>query len=107
LTWVRAIALAGRCNGAMNPAPAELRLAADAAVIEMDLRRLPAPEPMVRILDALADLGAGQALLARTPCLPRPLLDRLAALGFRGDVVVEATGEAWVHIVADDGVAGA
>jgi uncharacterized protein (DUF2249 family) len=76
-------------------------------VIELDLRRLPAPEPMVRILEALADLGDGQALLARTPCHPRPLLDRLAGMGFRAEVVVEASGEAWVHIVAADGATGA
>ena len=75
--------------------------------IELDLRRLPAPEPMVRILEALAELGDGQALLARTPCHPRPLLDRLAGMGFRAEVVVEASGEAWVHIVAGDGATGA
>jgi uncharacterized protein (DUF2249 family) len=75
--------------------------------IELDLRRLPAPEPMVRILEALAELGDGQALLARTPCHPRPLLDRLAGMGFRAEGVVEASGEAWVHLVADDGATGA
>ena len=73
--------------------------------IELDLRQLPAPEPMVRILDALTDLAAGQVLIARTPCRPQPLLDRLARLGYRCDVVVEPSGEAIVSITLDDGSA--
>ncbi len=73
--------------------------------IELDLRQLPAPEPMVRVLDALTDLVAGQVLIARTPCRPQPLLDRLARLGYRCDVVVEPSGEAIVSITLDDGSA--
>ena len=75
--------------------------------IELDLRQLPAPEPMVRILDALDDLAAGQMLVARTPCRPQPLLDRLARLGYRCDVLVEPSGEAIVSITLDDGRASA
>lgn len=76
-------------------------------VIELDVRGLPAPEPMVRILEALDGLRDGQALLARTPCHPRPLLDRLARMGFRADVVVEPAGDARVLIVCNDAAAGA
>jgi len=75
--------------------------------IELDLRHLPAPEPMLRILDALADLVAGQVLIALTPCRPQPLLDRLALLGYRAEVVVAAGGDAQVRIALDDGRAGA
>ena len=73
----------------------------------MDLRHLPAPEPMVRILDALASLADGQALLARTPCRPGPLLQRLGAMGYRVDVAVAPGGDAWVYIIHADGLAGA
>lgn len=78
-----------------------------AEVLEMDLRHLPAPEPMVRILDALASLADGQALLARTPCRPGPLLQRLGAMGYRVDVAVAPGGDAWVYIIHADGLAGA
>lgn len=76
-------------------------------VVELDLRHLCAPEPMVRILNTLSSLAAGQSLLARTPCRPQPLLDRLGAMGYQFDVVVAAGGDAWVHIVPDDGFTGA
>lgn len=79
---------------------------ASAEVIELDVRHLPAPEPMVRILDALASLGDGQALLARTPCRPQPLIDRLATMGYHVDVAVAAAGDAWVLIAPEDGRAG-
>ena len=75
--------------------------------IELDLRHLSAPEPMVLIFDALADLVAGQVLIARTPCRPQPLLDRLARLGYRSDVVVEPSGDAIVSITLDDGCTSA
>ncbi len=75
--------------------------------IELDLRQLPAPEPMVRIFDALPDLVTGQALIARTPCWPQPLLDRLAIMGYRADVLVEPSGEAIVSITLGDGCTSA
>lgn len=91
----------------MSSAPAHAAMPDAAEVVTLDLRHLPAPEPMVRILDALPSLGAGRTLLARTPCRPVPLLERLKAMGFRADVVVAAAGDAWVRISADDGIAGA
>lgn len=82
---------------------ADCGYARPATVIELDLRHLPAPEPMARILDALSLLGDGMTLLARTPCHPLPLLRHLHAHGYRTDVAVTAAGDAWVHIFADDG----
>lgn len=79
----------------------------DAGAQVLDLRHLPPPEPMLRILEALSTLTAGHTLVARTPCRPTPLLERLEAMGYRAHVVVAAGGDAWVHIVADDGLAGA
>ena len=73
----------------------------------MDLRHLPPPEPMRRILDALATLAPGQTLVARTPCRPTPLIERLEAGGYRVAVTMGEAGDAWLRIVFDDGFARA
>ena len=69
-----------------------------ALVIELDLRHLPAPEPMQCIIEALDALHHGQCLLARTPCRPQPLLDWLALEGYRVVVTVAPAGDAQVQI---------
>lgn len=74
--------------------------------LAMDLRDLPPPEPMLRILDALQRLDAGQTLIARTPCRPVPLIERLEADGYRVTVAMEPSGEAWIQIARSDGRAG-
>jgi hypothetical protein len=96
----RAVSNHGMSSVPADPSPA-------GAVEVFDLRHLPAPEPMVRILDALSRLPDGHTLIARTPCRPVPLLERLAAMGYRTRVVVAPGGDAWVHITADDGSARA
>ena len=48
----------------------------------LDLRDLPPPEPMQRIVDALANLPAGAWLEAYTPLYPAPLLAMLVADGY-------------------------
>jgi len=52
----------------------------------LDLRGLPAPQPMERILASLHTLPAGQRLLALTPLYPAPLLPMLEHMGFAWDV---------------------
>ncbi|HET8765419.1 MAG TPA: DUF2249 domain-containing protein [Rhodanobacter sp.] len=52
---------------------------------ELDLRRLAAPEPMVRALEAADRLAPGEAVAVLTPMLPRPLLMELAAMGFEAE----------------------
>jgi uncharacterized protein (DUF2249 family) len=47
----------------------------------IDLCDLEAPLPMERILEAVAELEPGQALIARTPCFPNPLLAQLDQRG--------------------------
>ena len=47
----------------------------------IDLSDLEAPLPMEHILEAAAELEPGQALIARTPCFPRPLLAQLDRRG--------------------------
>ncbi|HMN36018.1 DUF2249 domain-containing protein [Denitratimonas tolerans] len=48
----------------------------------LDLRHLPPPEPMERIVAALDALPPGAALVALTPFRPLPLLPMLEAWGF-------------------------
>ncbi|WP_313927648.1 DUF2249 domain-containing protein [Pseudoxanthomonas sp.] len=48
----------------------------------LDLRTLPAPEPMERILDCLGTLQRGERLVALTPFKPVPLLPILDQQGF-------------------------
>ena len=50
--------------------------------IQLDLRDLPAPEPMERILDALEQLQPHQHLEALTPFRPVPLFPILEQMGF-------------------------
>lgn len=80
---------------------------ADPRVVELDVRHLPAPEPMLRILDTLATLPHGTTLLARTPWRPQPLLDQLEADGYRVTVEVAPAGDALVRIISADGIARA
>lgn len=47
----------------------------------LDLRHLPPPEPMERILDAVAALGPGESIEALTPFWPAPLLPLLELQG--------------------------
>lgn len=74
--------------------------------IELDLRHLPPPEPLIRILDALASLPVGRRLCAYTPCRPQPLLDTLDARGFAWEVEVAPGGDACVLIRHRDDRAG-
>lgn len=64
----------------------------------LDLRHLPAPEPLLRIERALTDLPAGAVLHTHTPMLPRPLLARLEAAGWRYALRLFPDGTAMVAI---------
>jgi len=52
----------------------------------LDLRHLPPPEPMERIVAALDELAPGAVLVALTPFRPLPLLPMLEAWGFRWSI---------------------
>ncbi|MEN1925889.1 DUF2249 domain-containing protein [Luteimonas sp. MJ293] len=60
--------------------------------LHLDLRHLPPPEPMERILDAVTALAPGESIDALTPCWPAPLLP-----------ILEAQGCAWRREPAADG----
>lgn len=64
----------------------------------MDLCDLEAPEPMEQILEATAALRPGEALIARTPCFPRPLLAQLdhRELDWEAAEAADTSGLVWV-----------
>lgn len=64
----------------------------------LDFRQLPAPEPLLRALEAADVLAAGQQVEVLTPLLPGPLLEALAARGLRWRSEIHANGSARVII---------
>ncbi|KLJ02038.1 DUF2249 domain-containing protein [Luteimonas sp. FCS-9] len=66
--------------------------------IRLDLRHLPPPEPMERILDALSTLAPGQWLDASTPMRPLPLWSLLGRDGFAWRLLEDAPGHARMAI---------
>jgi uncharacterized protein (DUF2249 family) len=75
-----------------------LRYADDATFAELDLRGLPAPEPMQRALAAVDALAPGQTVQVITPWVPTPLLDLLASRGLQTTVTELPTGGTRVRI---------
>ena len=69
--------------------------------LELDLRDLPPPEPMQRILDAVDRRRAALLLQARTPFWPGPLLVHLENRGCDVEVVSEPDGTALLRVSAD------
>lgn len=63
---------------------------APGADLELDLRQLAPPEPMVRILESLDSLGDGARLVALTPFYPDNLFPILEERGFRWEVERES-----------------
>lgn len=64
----------------------------------LDLRHLPAPEPMQRALAASERLAAGASIEVLTPLLPVPLLQLLEARGFEAQARLLADGSACVRV---------
>ncbi|HSR64967.1 MAG TPA: DUF2249 domain-containing protein [Xanthomonadaceae bacterium] len=64
----------------------------------LDLRALPAPEPLVRALAAADALAPGARLEVLTPMLPLPLLQQLLARGLRANAELLADGSARVCV---------
>jgi len=63
-----------------------------AETVEVDARGLEPPQPMVRILEALARLPAGAELRARTDRRPMHLYPLLAERGFTADTQEQSDG---------------
>jgi len=67
-------------------------------VVEVDARGLEPPQPLVKILEALAALPAGARLTARTDRRPMHLYDQLAERGFIGESEEQKDGSFVTHI---------
>lgn len=61
-------------------------------IIDVDARGLEPPQPMVKILEALAALPAGVELRARTDRRPMHLYDQLEERGFAGETQEQNDG---------------
>jgi hypothetical protein len=86
------------CPGTALPGVAEAR---PAPACELDLRGLPAPEPMLRALSAVDALAPNATLVLWTPMLPVPLLQALAERGLQVRTQVLADGTARVEIAGE------
>ena len=66
--------------------------------VEVDARGLEPPQPMVRILEALANLPDGAEVRARTDRRPMHLYAQLEARGFQGETKEQPDGSYVTHI---------
>jgi hypothetical protein len=66
----------------------------------LDLRRLPAPEPMERALQAVDALAPGAEMVLLTPLVPVSLLQVLEQRGFEVDTRLSADWSARVTVRA-------
>jgi hypothetical protein len=90
------------CPGVAPPCADDMQPPA----LELDLRGLPAPEPMLRALAAVDALAPGAVLVVWTPLRPVPLLQALAERGLQACAQVLADGSARVEIKWPDATAG-
>jgi hypothetical protein len=85
----------------LRPGDGDAPAGTDDAQLEaslLDLRELEAPLPLERILEASAGLAPRDALLARTPCFPRPLFPHLDDRGLEWEALEESDGSALVYV---------
>ena len=78
-----------------SPAP---RPAQETPVLEVDARGLEPPQPLVEVLEAVAQLPAGSELRARTDRRPVHLYPQLAERGFTAESEKQADGSFVTHI---------
>ena len=61
-------------------------------IIIVDCRELEPPEPMVKVLEAVNDMAADEAVLMIHRKMPRLLFSKLDELGFSHEVTEESEG---------------
>lgn len=71
----------------------------------LDLRDLPAPEPLMRALAAVDALAAGAVLCVLTPMRPEPLLEQLRSRRLAYSVAAHAGGGCAVTVWDEHGPA--
>lgn len=67
-------------------------------LIELDARGLEPPQPMMKILEAVAALPAGATLAARTDRQPLLLYPLLEQRGFTYETIAQPDGSHLTHI---------
>jgi uncharacterized protein (DUF2249 family) len=72
--------------------------AAGNTIVELDVRGLEPPEPLVKILEAVAELRPGAELRARTDRRPMHLYNRLEERGFTAHTEPAADGSFITHV---------
>ncbi|MFO1512017.1 MAG: DUF2249 domain-containing protein [Verrucomicrobiota bacterium] len=82
----------GTASGSRAPAPPPT------AVIDLDARGLEPPQPLVTILEAIAELPLGALLRARTDRRPMHLYAQLEDRGFTGESQEQPDGSFLTHI---------
>ena len=87
----------GKAAPGAAPAAREERAALQAPV-ELDVRGLEPPQPMIRILEKLVDLGPGAQLLVRHHREPVLLYEKLALRGYAARCDKRGEGDYLVHI---------
>ena len=73
-------------------APCNVVKSGPAAIVDVDARGLEPPQPMVKILEALAVLPEGAELRAHTERKPMHLYAQLAERGFDGETEEQSDG---------------
>ena len=86
--WEVRFQRAGQGRAGENPTKPPCR----AVVVDLDVRDLEPPQPMVKILEAAAVLPAGAELHARTVRRPLHLLPQLQARGFQAESIEQPDG---------------
>ena len=71
----------------------------------LDLRDLPAPEPLLRALMAVDTLAAGDLLCVLTPMRPEPLLEQLRSRRLAYSIAPHPGGGCAVTVWTEDGPA--
>jgi len=91
-------------NPSTSPAPSKppqsskVRSCTGTPVVEVDARGLEPPQPLVKILEALAMLPRGAQLRARTDRRPMHLYAQLEERGFLGETEEQKDGSFVTHI---------
>jgi uncharacterized protein (DUF2249 family) len=80
------------------PSASPSRACTGVPVIEVDARGLEPPQPLVKILEALAGLPEGARLRARTDRRPMHLHDQLEERGFVGESQEQPDGSFVTHV---------
>ena len=89
-------------GGPQHPKPAPFRERAGLQEpVELDVRGLEPPQPMIAILEKLAELGEGAQLLVRHHREPVLLYEKLAARGYAARTTRRGEGDYLVHIAPD------